>query len=547
MALKDYASKRSFERTPEPGPGAGPKTDHLRFVVHKHAARNLHYDLRLELDGVLKSWALPKGPTLDPSRRRLAVMVEDHPLEYREFEGLIPEGNYGAGSVIIWDRGIYRHPSGSEQESEPLLREGLRKGDLKFILAGEKLRGEFALVRTGRDGRSWLLLKKKDRYAATGEVLGANRSVASSRSLEEVLEEAGAGPFRQRKRQQIRLQEALESEDLQAAPERPMPSGVSPMLAATDRESFDDPDWVFEVKWDGYRAIAEVREGGVALYSRNGIPFNERYAPVADALRKLGAEAVLDGEIVVVDDRGRPDFQALQHYPVPGRGQLVYYVFDLPWLGGHDLTGLPLKKRKALLAKVLPAGPHLRYSGHVERDGVLFGRTVREKGLEGIMAKDGRSLYEPGRRSRSWLKLKTRLTQEAVIAGFTAPGRGRQFFGALVLGMFVGDELRYLGRVGGGFSAESLKAVREALDPLVQEACPFAETPEDSAAVTWVRPEKVCEVALAGWTDEGIMRQPVFLRMREDKRPREAVLEGLTRGNGETGTRRRNDDEKVRG
>ncbi len=526
MGLTDYASKREFEKTPEPKPGVRAEGNRLLFVVHKHAARALHYDLRLELDGVLKSWAVPRGPSLDPSLKRLAVLVEDHPLDYKDFEGVIPEGNYGAGSVIIWDRGFYRHPSTRDaRESEKLLLDGFRKGNMKFVLEGEKLHGEFALVKTGKDGKSWLLLKKKDRNAANGDILRENRSVVSHKTLEEMLEAGARKSFRQKKSSQIRLHEAMESEDLKDAPVAPMPKAIQPMLATVIKEPFDHPDWIFEVKWDGYRAVAEIRDHGVSLYSRNGISFEKKFSPVADALRKFGFDAVLDGEIVVVDDRGRPDFQALQHYPDSGNGHLLYYVFDLLYFRGHDLTDLPLLRRKELLKKILPSSPRIKFSDHVGKEGVLFYNVAKEKGLEGIIAKHSQSAYETGRRSRQWLKMKTRLTQEAVIAGFTEPGGGRKHFGALVLGLFEGDKLMYIGHVGGGFAEKDLKDIREKLDPLIQNECPFAVQPETNAPVTWVKPELVCEVGLSGWTEDAVMRQPVFLRLREDKAAREAERE----------------------
>jgi bifunctional non-homologous end joining protein LigD len=533
MGLKDYASKRKFDKTPEPKPGVQAQENRLVFVIQKHAARALHYDLRLALEGVLKSWAVPKGPSLDPSVKRLAVMVEDHPFDYKDFEGVIPEDSYGAGSVIIWDRGVYHHPSTrDENESEKLLLEGLRKGDMKFVLEGEKLHGEFALVKTGKDGKSWLLLKKKDRYAATADILRENRSVVSHQTLEEVLEAGAKKSFKLKKRNQIRLNEAIEREDLNDAPLRPMPQGVKPMLATVVEEPFDDGEWIFEVKWDGYRAIAEIRDKAVSLYSRNGISFNKKFAPVVESLRTFHFEAVLDGEIVVVDDQGLPDFQKLQHYHDPGGGHLIYYVFDLLYFRGHDLTGLPLIRRKELLKEVLPSVPKIKFSDHVRKEGVLFYNAAKEKELEGIVAKHVQSTYETGRRSREWLKVKTRQTQEGVIAGFTEPGGSRKYFGSLVLGLFKGDELLYIGHVGGGFAEKDLRDVSEKLRPLVQKECPFAVEPETNAAVTWVKPELVCEVALSGWTDENVMRQPVFLRLREDKEARDVVVEKADRQSG---------------
>ena len=526
MGLKEYAAKRQFEKTPEPEAGTPQAGSRLVFVVHKHAARALHYDLRLELDGVLKSWAVPKGPSLDPGVKRLAVMVEDHPLDYQHFEGVIPEGNYGAGSVIIWDRGCYRHPlARDEKENEQLLRAGLHKGDLKFVLEGEKLHGEFALVKTRSDEKSWLLLKKKDRVAAAGEILLENRSVVSHLTLEELLESGASPAFREKKVAQIRRHEARESEALQEAPLAAMPHHIRPMLATLVREPFDHPDWLFEVKWDGYRAMAELRAGEVALYSRNLLPLNEKYPLIVEELRKCDFDAVLDGEIVVVDERGQPDFEGLQNYRKTGQGHLLYYVFDLLHFQGHDLTGLPLLRRKEVLKKILPASPKIRCSEHIRQEGVLFFQAARAKGLEGIIAKEAQSLYEIGRRSRQWLKVKTQLTQEGVLAGFTVPRGGRKHFGTLVLGVYQGDELICIGHAGGGFKAKELAEIHAMLEPLIAKECPFPVPPETNMPVTWVRPQLVCEVVFHGWTEEGVMRQPSFLRLRDDKAAREVVRE----------------------
>jgi bifunctional non-homologous end joining protein LigD len=453
-------------------------------------------------------------------------MVEDHPLDYKDFEGVIPEGSYGAGSVIIWDRGFYHHPSArDENENEKLLLDGFRKGNMKFILEGEKLQGEFALVKTGKNGKSWLLLKKKDRNATKGDILKENRSVVSQKTLEEMLEAGSSKSFRQKKLSQIRLHEALESEDLQDAPVKPMPHAIQPMLASPLNEPFDHPDWIFEVKWDGYRAVAEIRDNTVSLYSRNGISFEKKFFPITEALRKFGFDAVVDGEIVVVDNQGRPDFQMLQHYQDSGSGHLLYYVFDLLYFRGHDLTNLPLLRRKEILKKILPSSPRVKFSDHVWKEGALFYSVANEKGLEGIIAKHSQSVYEAGRRSRQWLKVKTQLTQEAVIAGFTEPGGSRKYLGALVLGVYEGDELMCIGHVGGGFTANNLRDIHEKLEPLIQKECPFTVKPETNAPATWVKPELVCEVALSGWTEDGVMRHPVFLRLREDKAAREVVLE----------------------
>jgi len=297
------------------------------------------------------------------------------------------------------------------------------------------------------------------------------------------------------------------------------------MLAGTAAKPFDDPDWIFEVKWDGYRAVAEIGDQDVVLHSRNLRSLNERFPAIADALRKLEVAAVLDGEIVVVDDHGRPDFQKLQNYRASRAGRLVYYVFDLPWFRGHDLTKLPLIKRKGLLQALLPNLPEIKFSDHVREEGRLFFDAVKKKGLEGMMAKHAQSRYRAGARSPHWLKVKHRLTQEAVIAGFTEPGGARGHFGALVLGVFDGKELVHIGQVGGGFGARSLREIRERLDPLIRAKSPFRKAPAVNTPVTWVKPELVCEVAFAEWTGDGVLRQPVFLRLREDKDHRETVRE----------------------
>lgn len=537
MGLKDYEAKRKFEETPEPGP-SGTREPHaggLAFVVHKHAARALHYDLRLEMEGVLKSWACPKGPSLDPAVKRLAVQVEDHPLDYQTFEGVIPEGNYGAGAAIVWDRGSYHHPSRKGgAEGEALLLAGLRKGDLKFVLEGEKLQGEFALVRTRKGERSWLLLKKRDRHAGTEEVLAENRSVVSGRTLEDLLEEGGRKPAARRRLERVRVRETLEGEGLERAPAAAAPAPVSPMLATPAKEAFDDPDWVFEVKWDGYRAVGHLMGGEVKLTSRNLLSLNEKFAPVVEALRECRFEGVLDGEVVVVDEQGHPDFQRLQDYP-KGGGHLLYYVFDLLHFEGRDLTGLPLLRRKELLRKVLPVSGRLRVSDHVARDGKLFFRVAKEKGLEGVVAKHAWSTYQPGTRSRQWLKIKTTQTREGVVAGFTEPRGGRKYLGTLVLGAYRGEALVFIGHAGGGFRAEELRTLRERLQPLVQEACPFAVEPVTKTPATWVRPELVCEVAFGGWTREGLLRHPVFRRTRDDKDARDVEVERPSLGTGDEG------------
>ncbi len=480
-------------------------------MVQKHAARRLHYDLRLELDGTLKSWAVPKGPSLDPDDKRLAILVEDHPLDYRNFEGIISAGNYGAGTVMVWDQGAYHARQTTDRtEGEELLRQGLEKGHLTFVLNGEKLRGEFALLKLKRgDAKDWLLVKKRDQFASASDVREQDRSVLSGRTMEEITEGLPSTNSRAG-RKAPRL-------DLSDAPKAKMPHYISPMLATAVDQAFDRKGWLFEIKWDGYRAIAEVEQDRVRLYSRRLLSFEKRYPPVVRALERLGHEAVLDGEIVVVDAAGKPDFQLLQNYMKTGEGQLVYYVFDLLYVDGHDLRNLPLVRRKELLRKILPELPSVKFSDHVEEHGVAFFKAVAKQGLEGIIAKDGASRYRGALRSHSWLKLKIGSRQEAVIGGFTQPKGGRKNLGALVLGVYEGDDLVYVGHAGGGFTEASLEHVRAQLDPLIQDACPFKKKPKTNAPVRWVRPELVCEVAFQKWTQDGNLRQPIFLGLRPDK------------------------------
>ncbi|MFH0976182.1 MAG: non-homologous end-joining DNA ligase [Spirochaetota bacterium] len=553
MSLKEYKRKRQLSKTPEPKPVLADKDKgkYLIFVVHKHASRNLHYDLRLELQGVLKSFAIPKGPSLDPSLKRLAVMVEDHPFDYKDFEGVIPEGNYGAGSVIIWDSGFYSSLySSDKKESEKILLDGIKKGDFKFILAGEKLRGEFALVRTKLDNNSWLLLKKKDKYSSAADVLKQDRSVLSDKTIEEIAAEAKTDSREMSQKQIFATKAQRHRElplrhsagtvfgkkkdiiDIKKAPRETMPHNVSPMLASTALKPFNNADWIFEIKWDGYRAIAEISGKNVLLYSRNNISFEDKFSEIVDTLKKLKFKAVLDGEIVFVGKNGKPDFFMLQDYHsgIAGKagknskGQLIYYVFDVLHYEGRDLTGLELVKRKEILEKILPDEGNVRISTHVVKDGIEFFSAARKKDLEGIVAKQSKSRYMIGTRSRNWLKIKLHKTQDCVIAGFTEPRNSRKYLGSLILGAFEKNKFIYVGHSGGGFHGLSLKSVYEKLQPLIRESCPFKTKPPESETVTWVKPELVCEISFAGWTKEKLMRQPNFLRFREDKAPEEAIV-----------------------
>ena len=511
MSLTKYREKRTFDRTPEPsGKDLENQSDALHFVVHKHQASHLHFDLRLELEGVLKSWAVPKGPSMDPTDKRLAMMVEDHPLDYATFEGIIPKGNYGAGTVMIWDRGIYRAEDAQNvTESEDLLVRGLQKGHIRFVLEGQRLKGGFSLVkmRTSQEN-AWLLIKKDDDAADERGSSGPDdRSVATGRTMEEIASPLPDLPI------------------LQEAPRSPMPTHVKPMLATLADKPFNRRGWFFEIKWDGYRMLAEVQDGRVRLYSRNDKTLNERFPLVADSLASLPFNALLDGEAVVVDRSGRADFQRLQDYLRTGRGTLVYYVFDLLYLDGHDIRPLPLRQRKAILQQVLPEFPNVKLSDHIEDNGIDFFQAVQKTKVEGILAKDAESPYRPGLRTRDWLKIKAYQEQEAVIAGFTEPRGGRKGFGALVLGIYEGKELIYIGHVGGGFTEKELDALEPRLRSIVSNISPFNREPKTNTPVTWVRPLLVCKVRFGEWTDEGLMRHPVFLGARDDVDPKDVHRE----------------------
>lgn len=510
MSLTTYRAKRTFKDSPEPQGEKDARRGPLRFVVQMHHARRLHFDFRLELDGVLKSWAVPKGPSLNPTDKRLAIQVEDHPLDYAAFEGVIPKGNYGAGTVIVWDHGAYQAlNSSSRADSEQKAREGLAKGHLSVILHGQKLRGEFALVKTSRGNpKAWLLIKKRDVFASDADGLDDARSVASSRTLTEIAK--AEGDHRLARLKPVEL-------DLSGIPKGPMPHRVKPMLATPITQAFDHPNWIFEIKWDGYRAVAEVEKRRVRFYSRRQLSFEERYAPIVETLKHLEHDAVLDGEVVALDQAGKAQFQLLQEYQSARRGHLVYYVFDLLWLDGHDLRDAPLLRRKELLTQLVAGLANIKVSEHVEASGKAFFHAIKEQGLEGMVAKEGKSRYREGIRGKSWLKMRTHLRQEAVIGGFTKPQGSRKYFGALVLGVYRGNELVYIGSCGSGFDQKSLADVHARLEPMVQAACPFKKRPDTSTPAHWLTPQLVCEISFAGWTDDGHVRFPVFVGLREDK------------------------------
>jgi bifunctional non-homologous end joining protein LigD len=615
MALEEYKRKRRFEETPEPPPKVEKKAGN-RFVVQKHDATRLHYDFRLEMEGVLKSWAVPKGPSLDPADKRLAMHVEDHPVSYFDFEGNIPEGNYGAGSVMVWDVGTWqplspvqvngKYVPGTEADAVAMLA----KGDLKFRLKGKRLKGDFALIkmrgrRPGSKGNEWLLIKKHDDQVEEGyDIEAIDESVLSKRSMAEIAGDAGSREWKSRPAgrgklkaawladaiarvdKKKRIKTAGDAEDAEGgkkrpakqavAPEptpsnakpkssiieppktsassaspavlvskpvkRPMPVAIHPMLAESIDRPFDGVEWLFEIKWDGYRAIAFIENGKVRLVSRNQNELTGRYPELKDMAGFIKAKnAILDGEVVAIDEEGRPSFSLMQQRTGfrPGGKRaaakadvpVLYYAFDLLYLDGEDWRRMPVEDRKRKLASLITAGDALRYSDHYEEHGKALFEIAQNKGLEGIVAKRRASIYEE-RRSRDWLKIKIRHRLECVVGGFTQPEGSRAHFGSLVLGLYDKQgRLIHVGQAGSGFDQKSLSEIWKTLKSLETQKNPFYGEVEALRKVSWVKPELVAEIEYAEWTggtNAGSgpkLRAPVFLGLRDDKEPKECLLE----------------------
>jgi bifunctional non-homologous end joining protein LigD len=606
MALEEYKRKRRFEETPEPPPKVATKAGN-RFVVQEHDATRLHYDFRLEMEGVLKSWAVPKGPSLDPVDKRLAMQVEDHPVSYFDFEGNIPENNYGAGTVIVWDVGTWqplspvavngKYVPGTEAEAAAMLA----KGDLKFRLNGKRLQGDFALVkmrgrRPGSKGNEWLMIKKHDDHVVEGyDIEAIDTSVLSGRTLEQVAGDAGSAEWKSRPTGRGKLKaawladavarvekkkKALTAEDTEehrgkarkkssespvpsvvkafsakSAPQagsvkRPMPMKIHPMLAESVEEAFDGTEWLFEIKWDGYRAIAFLEGGKARLVSRNQNDLTPRYPELKDMAKFIqGKMAILDGEVVALDTDGKASFSLMQQRTGfrPGGRRAVgnadvpvlYYAFDLLYLDGYDWRRVPLEERKRKLAALLVTDDVVRYSDHYENHGKALFEMARQKGLEGIVAKKRASFYEE-RRSREWLKIKIRQTLDAVVGGYTEPEGSRAHFGSLVLGLYdKKGRLIHVGQAGSGFDQKSLDEIWETLKKLETKKNPFFGEVEALRKVFWVKPELVAEIEFAEWTggtNEGSgpkLRAPVFLGLRDDKNPKECQLEDVAAGMGQ--------------
>ena len=585
MSLAEYKRKRSFSRTPEPEGKQRSKAakNQLLFVVQKHHASHLHYDFRLELKGALKSWAVPKGPSMNPNDKRLAMLVEDHPFDYKDFEGVIPKGNYGAGTVIIWDQGTYEpaEPAATKAENEKLLLKAFYSGQLKIKLKGKKLKGEFVLVRSqNREENAWLLIKKTDEQSAEIDITRKNKSVVSGKTLEQVAADKASKQWisnrssngelkgersaenkrstsKNKKKEEPATTEAKlqpyttasteDSKDydeivaeifskLSKKKRSNMPHQLKPMLATLTDKPFDKPDWIYEVKWDGYRALAYLNDGKVELKSRNNNSFNEKFYPVYEALKEWPIKAVVDGEIVVVDEKGLSAFSKLEGWQSVDDGQLEYYVFDILWLNGIDLMGLPLLERREILQQLVPENEIIRFSESFATNGKEFFASAEKLGIEGIVAKQANSIYKPDERTKNWLKIKTEQRHDAIIAGYTRNEGSDKQFSALILGVYEDGELKFIGQAGTGFTKKSQAELLKKLKPLQTKESPFKKEPEinrptrfrsnpPKAEVFWVKPKLVCEVKYQELKPEGIMRHASFQGLREDKSPVEVQEE----------------------
>ncbi len=525
--LDEYRRKRDPERTPEAFGGHGSSRGGL-FVVQQHAARAMHYDLRLEMGGVLKSWAVPKGPSVRSHEKRLAVHVEDHPVEYADFEGVIPRDNYGAGAVILWDQGLYR----LLHASDPL--DQLAQGTLEFELQGYKLRGVWMLVRMGRGDKEWLLFSKDGAQTGAEPVEAWPASILSGLTVAE------------RKEPRSRLARLDRALKRSAAPAAGSSRRPRPMLASLGTAPFSDPGWLFEIKYDGVRVLARRRDRVVTLFGRKGDDVTHRYPEIAHALSKAApADFLIDGEVVAMDEDGRPSFQRLQRrmhlsnrFDIEQAARTVpvrAFFFDCLEAAGRDLRAVPLALRKQCLAMFVPERGVVQYTEHIPERGEDFYHAASVNRLEGIVAKRADSRYSAGR-SRHWLKFKCRKRQEFVIGGYTRPGGSRPHFGALHLGLYRHGSLEYVSKVGTGFDEGTLGAVHQRLLELERGDSPFATGAPAGTGHRWVKPRLVCEVEFTEWTEDGGLRHPSFLGLRDDKAPEdcrrekasEALAEALT-------------------
>lgn len=531
-SLKEYERKRNFENTAEPKGGEASATGGNMFVIQKHDASRLHYDLRLEIDGVLKSWAVPKGPSLDWHERRLAVHVEDHPIEYAEFEGTIPKNEYGGGTVMLWDKGTF------SVEGDPLSE--LESGTMKIEFRGERMRGWWALVRMKRRGEedkdNWLLIKEKfDADFEEGDedlTEVYTTSVATGRSMEEIAKGSSA-VWHSNRESSGASERVLPDEDeaarLTESKKKALPKFLKPMLCTWVQDAPTSDEWLHEIKFDGYRILARIEGGKVTLLTRNDIDWTTKFGAVAKQVADLGIESgMLDGEIVVLDENGISDFGALQnHLKGVKKGTLVYFVFDIPFYLGYDLTQSPLVERKELLREVLAGQEVVRFSDHIRGHGAEFFEQCCQTGLEGIISKKADSTYS-SRRGMNWVKVKCNQRQEFVIGGYTEPSGSRHGFGALVVGYYNPEgDLIYCGRVGTGFDQKTLDSIFKELKSRERKTAPFKNPPTgaEKKGVHYVTPDLVCEIEYLAWTHEDRLRHPSFKGLRKDKDARQVVRE----------------------
>src|SRR6266481_4976381 len=522
MPLEEYVAKRQFEKTPEPAPGKRKRgSGGSYFCIQRHDATRLHYDFRLEINGVLKSWAVPKGPSLDPSVKRLAIHVEDHPLDYGGFEGTIPEGNYGAGEVILWDKGTYTAEGSLPAEEQ------LRKGDLKIVLHGQKLNGSFVLVKLKNSSKQneWLLIKHRDECVRTDwDIEEYGQSVKSGKQ---------PGPPRHGHRKNAAAFSGG-VQNLTKARKSPMPAEASlhPALASLSEKPFSSDDWLFEIKWDGIRALAVIEDGTTKLVARSARSISFEYPEFRDLAKHTRARtAVLDGEIVVLDDKGRSSFQRLQgRFGVENPSEklqeqlpVTYYFFDVLYCDGYDVRRSPLIERKQLLQQLVVTNERIRISDHQIGNGIELFEAAISNGLEGLVAKRMASPYPEGRTS-NWLKFKAVKEVDAVVCGWTDPRGGRQYFGSLLVGLYEKSALRFIGGVGTGFPNTLERELYEKLQQIPAKKCPFTPVPQARERAHWVQPKIVARVGYAEWTSDNHLRQPRFLGLQPDRDPRESTF-----------------------
>lgn len=552
MALEKYNEKRDFSKTKEPKGIKKTSKGKLTYVIQKHDASRLHYDFRLEIDGVLVSWAVPKGPSANPSDKRLAVQTEDHPMDYFDFEGTIPKGEYGGGTVMVWDYGTYRpeNPEGTISQDNKLMKKQLADGSIKIILKGKKLEGAWHLVEMKGKENMWLLMKSKDEFAGTKVNFDENSAVSGLdfKGIEEngnvYSSDKGKKLSKTEAKKVIEKQEKEEAEEEKPKPKlkkndadfsaedlteaekiKDFPEDWRPQLATLAEEPFDNDDWIFENKFDGYRALAQIKNKKVNLISRNGISFNSKYKEIVTTLEKVNDDMILDGEVVVEDSKGKSHFQWLQHFDdEPKNGTLKFYVFDILYFKGYDLRNLELIQRKKILKAILPKLKNIIFSSHTIGQGLETFKAIEKLGGEGIIAKKASSKYYEDRRSKDWLKIKTSKQQEMVIGGFTEPSGSRTGLGALLLGFYEGDDFIYSGKVGTGFSDEILKELRTKLNKIERKTSPF-KTPPKLQGTHWVSPQFVAQIKFSEWTDSGSLRHPVYAGLRTDKKAKDVIRE----------------------